>query len=1636
MSDPLALFSPPVAGWFNAHFGAPTRPQELGWPVIARSEHVLIVSPTGSGKTLTAFLWSLDHLFRELSLTPEPERATRAKNGYQPGIRVVYVSPLKALNNDVERNLQVPLAGIKAAARKDSRELPEIRVAVRTGDTPAAERQKMVRRPPQILITTPESLYLMLTSERARAIFGTTHTVIVDEIHTLVGTKRGAHLALSLERLDRVSQTRLQRIGLSATVRPLDHAARFLGGQDPRADLSPRPVQIVDASYPRPIDLRVVTPVEDFRDVPNNSVWTAIVPEVARLIDEHRTTLIFCNNRRLAERSADRLNEQRLLRAQGPDVFPPAHISAGPGDLGMFAAGVDERLLELAGLAVIRAHHGSMSKSARLDMERGLKSGTLPALVATSSLELGIDIGEIDLVVQLQSPKSVASGLQRIGRSGHLVGQTSVGRIFPSHVDDLIEAAAVCRGMLRREIEASVTPENPLDVLAQQLVAMVSVEAFTFEEAFSVVRGAFPFQQLSETAFRGVVEMLSGKYPESVSRYLKALISWDRLNNRLSALPGANVLAIGSGGTIPDRGTYGLVLSDRRTKVGDLDEEFVFESRPGDTFLLGSHVWRILEIADDRVLAEPAPGEVPRMPFWRGDAPWRPYELGRRIGAFRRELVDLVRGLTADDLAAIHALDDATIAALCDPPSGNREPLTPTLARGEKGPADRPFDGIVPVNKSDQSPLPTREGQGEGPLSNGKRGDSTASRSGLTPLARHVVQFLAGECALDRNSLVLAVDYVARQLEASGELATDRTIVVETFEDAIGEPRLVVHTPFGGRVNWPWAIVLAGAIRERYGVEVQIMSNDDGFLLRFASSDTAPPMDLVGKITSAEARERLLAELPNSATFVAQFRMNAARALLLPRERAGKRTPLWLSRLRAKDLLQAIQGFGDFPILLETFRDCLRDVMDLAGLTEVLDRIQRGEVEVVVHDAELPSPVALGLDYRFALQFVYEYDQPRGERQLAALSLNRELLGDLLRDGTLAGLLKPEAVAEVAARAGRATALDRIRDSEELAHTIYELGDLSSAEIHSRAPSENAAVWLESLVGAGRVVLWRSGDAERWIHAERRDEYARLAVDPAPILRRFLTHAGPTSVADLASRYDLSPDLTRSALVGLGDEVAAGQFVADGEEQWIDRHNLEQIHRRSLAILRKEVQPVPLFAYAEFLRRWQRVDGGPARPEPNEGGDLPSDSDSAELTRVLQQLRGYPIPGPLWERDVLPARVSGFDSALVAERCQSGDLMWVADGNKDPHRARVLFFFRGEGGIFLDRRPGDETIASLGEPARLVYEYLQSEGAALLADVAEGVELSRAETQAALVELVLAGLVTNDSLDALRSVLGYDPPAPRAAPPASTLETQLATLLANRQSPTRPLRGQRLRDARRRAREAVFVASRQQRTTWLGRWSLVHRPGLLGKALSPEERATRQARQLLTRWGVVTKLCLEREATALSWEALYPVLGRLETRGEIRRGYFVEGLPGIQFALPEGVEQLRQANRPIRPIDDDGMAAPAITVLGAADPAQLFGSDDYGGPLRFARLATTAVAALRGEPIAAMEDRGAAINADADHPSLVSALRALARWWAPRTNGRLRVERWNGESIGASGATPLLEAAGFVRDYGGMLWIG
>ena len=959
-------FSAATQRWFESTFAAPTAAQEQGWDAIGRGEHTLILAPTGSGKTLAAFLWALDTL---LFRSPAPPERARC--------RVLYVSPLKALTYDVERNLRSPLAGIALAAERDGVEVPSIRVATRTGDTSQADRRDIVRHPPDILITTPESLYLMLTSN-AREVLASVEHVIVDEIHAMAATKRGTHLALSMERLERLTPRPFQRIGLSATQRPLDEIARFLGGRarDAQGEWRPRPVTVVDAGVRKQLELQVIVPVDDMGELGKPlssgdetgddlvlggaaagdpevraSIWPAIHPVLLDLIGRHRSTLIFVNSRRLAERLAARLNE-------------------------------------LAGRELVRAHHGSIAREQRLDIEDALKAGKLPALVATSSLELGIDMGAIDLVVQVEAPSSVASGLQRIGRAGHQVGEPSSGRIFPKFRGDLVLAAVTAQRMTAGLIEETRVPRNPLDVLAQQIVAATAVEELTVDELAELVGAAYPFAGLTREALEGVLDMLSGRYPSDEFAELRPRLTWDRVAGTLSARSGARMLAVTSGGTIPDRGLFGVFTPDG-TRVGELDEEMVYESRVGETFLLGATTWRIEEITRDRVVVTPAPGEPGKMPFWHGDTIGRPYELGRAVGAFLRVVDDL----TDEQLAADNALDELAVSNL------RRYVEEERAATG----------GVVP---------------------------------------------------------------------------TDRQLVIERFRDELGDWRICVLSPFGARVHAPWALALEAKLRDRHGVEVQAIWGDDGIVLRLPEADDAPLAASV-ILDPDEVEELVVDQVGSSAVFAARFRENAARALLLPRRRPGSRTPLWQMRQRAADLLNVASRHGSFPILLETYRECLSDVFDLPALVSLMADVRARTVRVVSVETQLPSPFASSLAFSYVAAFMYEGDAPLAERRAQALTLDRRMLAELVGSDELRELIDASALASLE------TELQAL-DERRWAHTVdaahdllLRLGDLTPAELRARGTEDFA----DALTGTRRAVAVRIAGEDRLIAVEDAGRY-------------------------------------------------------------------------------------------------------------------------------------------------------------------------------------------------------------------------------------------------------------------------------------------------------------------------------------------------------------------------------------------------------------------------------------------------------------------------------------------------------------------------------------------------------------------
>ena len=1518
-ADALTLFSEPVAKWFDQRHGNPTESQREAWPLIKRGDNVLIHSPTGSGKTLAAFLSALDELYSDVSVSK------------LRGIRTLYISPLKALGYDVERNLGEPMQGIENAACDLGVKVPEIRADVRTGDTPSSARARMVRNPPQILITTPESLYLILTSPRAREILTTIKTVIVDEIHTLCANKRGVHLSISLERLEQIAPG-FQRIGLSATQRPLSEVARLLGGQSvepigPDASdvqIRPRPVSIVDCPGSKRIEISVHGMAEASGADPG-SIWPKLIPEVLNDIDAHDTTLVFANSRRQAENTADRLNAAHVAREQDGD---DGH-AVGSGIIG---SGVEE--------GPFMAHHGSLSDTMRRQIEEQLKAGDLPALVGTSSLELGIDIGSIDLVVQLQSPKTVTQGLQRVGRAGHSVGATSYGKIYATHPEDLIEAVVVAKGMQERRVEEVSVPQNSLDVLAQQIVAAVSVQDWGVTDLYRVILGAYPYQDLAYDSFEGVVKLVSGHYPRELFSSLRARVHWDQTRNVLQHLPGTRMMATSNGGAIVDRGAFSVVLPDRKTRIGELDEEFVFESGEGDAFMLGSQVWRVTKIEDDRVIAEPAPGAAPRMPFWRGDFPWRPLDLSETLAMFRGEAARRIRPYIDDETAA---------------PS--------------------------------------------------------------------VMRWLQKEYPVDEVGARQIIDYVRRQIRWSGDISSHKTVIVETYQDFIGDLRIVVHSPFGGRINGPWSVAIARELLRRKKVEPEVQVSDDGIMFRMPQSDDDAPVDFIGQMTPDEAKEHILDGMIDSPLFGAVFRQNAYRALLLPSPGQFRRTPFWLQRLRSKDLLAIAKSFPDFPIVLETYRDALEDYMDMPGLERILDKIQSGTIEVKYVQSDVPSPVARALDYNFVGFWMYQWDTPKAERGLQALNIDRDALAQLFRNPESAGLLRHEAIAEISSVAGRLASGMEARTETELAQLLGEIGDLTDGEVADRSAGEWLD-WIESLRSQGRVESVEfvvDGRTEnRWVAGQLAAEYRAAMNNPCDfaavrkVVARFLARSGPVSVTVLQARYPIDGAALHDALDEMMSDarVTNGYFTDPGVEEWLDLATLARIQRRTLAILRSEVEPSDPLRYQAAVLQMHGI------AKPNDGS-------AAESTaKSIGTLSGVPIPAEHWTNSVLPARVVDFRRVDLNDLIEGGEFRWVFCQDQVRQTRSIALVRSGEAGHNL---PG-ETLDMIrggrdgltGEASR-VYDFIAREGVVdseILLSGATGLTSS----QLALVirDLVLRGLITADSW-----------------PVAMAISRSASVWTAGTSTPVTA--GGRPRQHRNRRAVRREFAHRLRETQGIlapgVNWSATSRFSFLGPELAPGQLAEKRAEQLLSRHGVVTKRSIELDNLGWEWRPIYAALQLMELRGSVRRGYFVEGLPGVQFANADFVDLMRSigaqrdAERP--------------SVVTATDPAYVFdrklasvGPSPASNLLALTRNASTRVVFLGGRPIMVSYSDGASIETDgASDDEIELALCSLVKSISETSSTkRVVISRWNGEMVVESGAAEMLANVGFRRDYPSMVF--
>ncbi len=1384
-------FHPLTAEWFTQQFGAPTVPQRDAWPEIRSGRDVLISAPTGSGKTLAAFLICLDRLI------------TRgiADGALDDETDVVYVSPLKALSTDIHRNLEIPLAEIADLAVRQAIPLPAVRTAVRTGDTTAWEREQMARRPPHLLVTTPESLFILLTTERGRRGLCRTRTVIVDEIHALADDKRGSHLALTLARLDdlvaKSDGAPLQRIGLSATVNPIAEVARFLT-RARESDQSPlEPPVLVDSGHRRPLDLSVEVPQEELGAVATNEMWGEIYDRMAALIREHRTTLVFVNTRRLSERVAHHLAER-------------------------------------LGAEAVLAHHGSLSRRLRHAAETQLKNGALQAVVATASLELGIDIGSVDLVCQVGSPRSIAIALQRVGRSGHTVqhDRSPKGHFFPTTRDELIECAALIRAMRRGELDRLGIPGWPRDILAQQIVAMSACEAWDLDRLFEVVRDAYPYKDLPRSEFDAIVTMLSDGITTERGRY-GAYLHLDRVNQVVRARSGGRLAAITSGGAIPDNANYVVVAEPEGTTVGSVDEDFAVESMSGDIFLLGTNSWRIRRVETGRVRVEDAHGAAPTLPFWRGEAPGRTPELSAEVSEVRRRVADAC---------------------------------------------------VV--------------------------GDEACS-------------FLMNECGLDRAGSEQVVVYVRAGVESLGVVPSSTTIVAERFFDEGGGMQLVLHAPFGARLNRAWGLALRKRFCRSFNFELQAAATDNGIVISLAEQHSFP-LDAIFQFLSPETVEDTLTQamLP-APMFAARWRWNASRALAVLRFAGGRKVAPPLQRIRSDDLLAAV--FPDqvacqenlvgeiripaHPLVDETVRDCLHEAMDLDGLCELLNKLQRGSIATRAVETAEPSPFSH--EILNANPYAFLDDAPLEERRTRAVQLRRTLP----RDARAVGALDESVIAQVG------------RDSAPVVRSADELHDalLTLCAIPPKAEWQD---WHDELVGSKRATTVTVGGRSLWIPTERarvaEAVYRTTDFDPsiptvdqplpdseeaaaAIMLRGWLESCGPVTATELVDRLVLPSSVVQAALARLEGEgqILRGQFSAAGgavgaETEWCNRRVLARIHRLTLGRLRREIEPVSAADFVRFLARWQHVAAGTQL------------HGATGLLHVLAQLQGYEISAAAWERDVLPRRVAKYDREMLDRLCLSGEVMW---GRLSPHPAfdsaaeaaprtrrirptrvaPVAIWLRESDWLFRGT-PADGLMDVLSHPAREVLAQLRARAASFLRDVVRATGRLPSEVEDGLWELVAGGLVTADGFDNLRALV----------------------------------------DPKRRRGEGRHRAARPRHAA--GRWALlgerpiVTAPSELADGPAPET-VERFARQLLARWGVVFRELLTRESATPPWRELLSVMRRLEATGEIRGGRFVDGFLGEQYALPEALDALRVVRRAAA----DEIQGRELLRVSAADPLNLVG---------------------------------------------------------------------------------------------------
>ena len=1604
MSDVLERFSPATQDWFRGAFAQPTNAQAGAWEAISHGRHALVVAPTGSGKTLSAFLWAIDRVFREKPVAatappPDPDdnpgkrTRGRAKDRDARRTSILYVSPLKALGVDVERNLRSPLVGIGQSARRLGIAVPDVTVGVRSGDTPSADRRKLVAEPPDILITTPESLYLMLTSQASETLRGV-HTVIVDEVHAVAATKRGAHLAVSLERLDALLETPAQRIGLSATVRPIDEVARFLGGA--------APVEIVAPRATKAFDLKVVVPMDDMLNPPppparedetatdapdeggaasppggttlpdddgdwfsapsqpsevTGSVWPHVEEAIVDRVLAHRSTIVFANSRRLAERLTGRLNEIYLERLAGE---PGAAAAAAPGATPKPTQKPPAAMMAQAGASagaepvLAKAHHGSVSKEQRAQVEDELKSGILRCVVATSSLELGIDMGAVDLVIQVEAPPSAASGLQRVGRAGHQVGEISRAALFPKHRGDVLHTAVVTERMLAGQIEAIAVPANPLDILAQQTIAACATGAIDVEEWFETVRRSAPFRTLPRSAYEATLDLLAGKYPSDEFAELRPRLVWDRDHGTLTGRPGAQRVAVTSGGTIPDRGLFGVFVAGetRNARVGELDEEMVYESRVNDVFTLGTTSWRIVEITHDRVNVLPAFGQPGKLPFWHGDGLGRPAELGEALGKFSREIAG---------------------------------------AAGEKATAR------------------------------------------------------LRESGLDDNAISNLLAYLSEQKEATGTLPTDRTLTVERSRDEVGDWRIILHSPYGMHVHGPWALAVNARIRERLGVEGSAVASDDGIIVRVPDAESEPPGAELFVFEPDELEQIVTDEVGGSALFASRFRECAARALLLPRLNPNKRSPLWQQRQKSAQLLEVAKNHPTFPIILETLREVLQDVYDLPSLLRIARSIGDRRIRLVETTTSQPSPFARDLLFGYVGAFMYEGDSPLAERRAAALSVDPALLSELLGKVEMRELLDPGVIAQFEAEAQRLAPDRRVRGVEGVADLLRLLGPLSADEVALRvqgeaasevdapAPTPVAAGFLDELVTARRAIPVTIAGHARVAQIEDagrlRDAlgialpvgipnaFLEPIADPlGELVARFARTHGPFRTADVATRFGIGAAVARQALQRLESQgrVASGFFLpgpaAPGppspgatetpgtptdDLEWCDAEVLRRLRLRSLAAIRGTVEPVSPEAFARFLPSWQHV-AGSSGGRPLEGID--------GVLAAIEQLAGAPLPASAWESLILPSRVSDYSPAMLDELTATGEVVWSGHGSLPGRDGWIALHPADTVGLTLSLPDDPEPPTDLEQR---VLDQLTSGGAYFAAQLAAAAGAENEQSVVdALWNLTWTGRVTNDTFAPVRALLGGGSQAHR-----TVRRTPRARMFRGMPLPAR-----------------TGGSAPPQRPPLIGgRWSILPEPSGDGAL-----RATASAGLLLDRYGVVTRGSVQAEGMPGGFAQAYRILAGFEDSGHTRRGYFIEQLGAAQFAASATVDRLREfAALP------DPAPLGALT-LAATDPANPYGAALAWPALegvahRPGRKAGGLVTLVDGALVLYLERGGrSALAFSDDEEVLAAAARSLVETSRARRLDTLTVEQVSGVFVYGTAVGRALLAAGFVESSRGL----